>query len=108
MLNDDLVKRENSLFLKRWLQEPRQLGTLAPISRKLALSACTFLKDPTGLNVVGIGAGTGRLARWGLNPGSKLKSLTMPSFGLFLKKYKWHFDNLSSRCQLIILKQLVN
>lgn len=76
MLNYDLVKRENGLFFKRWLKEPKQLGTLAPISKKLARVACNFLKDPACLKVVELGAGTGRLTRALINYGVKAENLT--------------------------------
>lgn len=76
MLNYESVKRENTLFFRRWLSEPRQLGTLAPISRKLARSACNLLKDPACLKVVEIGAGTGRLTRALIDYGVKAENLT--------------------------------
>lgn len=63
-MNDaQIVKLENKLFFRRWLKEPKQLGTLAPISRSLAYRAASQLSDPHRKKVVEIGAGTGRLSR---------------------------------------------
>ncbi|WP_052046281.1 class I SAM-dependent methyltransferase [Candidatus Paracaedibacter symbiosus] len=76
MINYDLVKRENSLFFRRWLSEPKQLGTLAPISKKLARSAAKLIHDPACLKVVEIGAGTGRLTRSLMDYGVKPENLT--------------------------------
>ncbi len=59
----EIVKQENKLFFRRWLKEPKQLGTLAPISRGLAYRAASQLSDPHRKKVVEIGAGTGRLSR---------------------------------------------
>jgi phosphatidylethanolamine/phosphatidyl-N-methylethanolamine N-methyltransferase len=58
-----ITKQENKLFFRRWLKEPKQLGTLAPISRGLAYRAAAQLSDPHRKKVVEIGAGTGRLSR---------------------------------------------
>lgn len=76
MINYDLVKRENTLFFRRWLREPKQLGTLAPISKKLARSAAKLMQDPACLKIVEIGAGTGRLTRSLINYGVKPENLT--------------------------------
>lgn len=72
---DPILKQENTLFFKRWLKKPTQLGTLAPISQSLAQAAACLLGDPASLRekiVVEIGAGTGRLSRsllrQGINP----------------------------------------
>lgn len=54
--------QENWLFFKRWLKHPFQLGTLAPISVKLANFTASFIQNVEGYYVE-IGAGTGRLSR---------------------------------------------
>lgn len=76
MTDYDLVEREGTLFFRRWLKEPKQLGTLAPISKKLARSAARLMHDPACLKVVEIGAGTGRLTRALIAEGVKHENLT--------------------------------
>ncbi len=71
-----LRKRENSLFFKRWLKNPSQMGTLAPITPRLATLAAAAIKDPSGL-IVEIGAGTGRLSRALLERGVKPENLAL-------------------------------
>ncbi len=56
-----LRKRENSLFFKQWIKHPGRLGTLAPISVRLATLAATHINAHE--RIVEIGAGTGRLTR---------------------------------------------
>ena len=58
-----LLKRERRLFFKRWLRHPGQLGTLAPISLRLAQRAAMCIQNPDTLKIVEIGAGSGRLTR---------------------------------------------
>jgi phosphatidylethanolamine/phosphatidyl-N-methylethanolamine N-methyltransferase len=57
--------QENILFFKQWLKHPTQLGTFAPISKRLAKhaaqSALRCVKE--GEHILEIGAGTGRLTR---------------------------------------------
>lgn len=71
-----LRKRENALFFKQWLRHPFQMGTLAPITPRLANLAAAQIKDPSGL-VVEIGAGTGRLTRSLLARGVKPENLVL-------------------------------
>ncbi len=71
-----LRKRENVLFFKRWLKHPLQMGTLAPITPRLAKLAASQVKDPSGL-IVEIGAGTGRLTRALLARGVKPENLVL-------------------------------
>lgn len=63
MDESQIIKQENKLFFRRWIKEPKQLGTLAPISRGLAYRAASQLSDPHRKKVIEIGAGTGRLSR---------------------------------------------
>jgi phosphatidylethanolamine/phosphatidyl-N-methylethanolamine N-methyltransferase len=70
----DIQALENRLFLKQWFKNPKQLGTLAPISTALADAAAACLTHKEG-PIVEIGAGTGRLTRAILrqaSPGQKL------------------------------------
>lgn len=78
IVNESQIRRaENWLFFRRWLKSPRQLGTLAPISAKLAkLAANEALRQYTpGTPVVEIGAGTGRLTRALLQGGVRSEDL---------------------------------
>jgi phosphatidylethanolamine/phosphatidyl-N-methylethanolamine N-methyltransferase len=56
-----IIKSESKLFLKRCLDKPFQMGTVAPITQRLACVAAQFI--PTHGYVVELGAGTGRLTR---------------------------------------------
>lgn len=71
--NHYLIRQENSIFFKRWLKKPTQLGTLAPISQSLAQLASNLMESSTtelaSKTVVEIGAGTGRLSRFILDKG---------------------------------------
>lgn len=70
-----LVRRENTLFFRRWLKHPVQLGTLAPISCSLARRVAALVQNSEGnledKVVVELGAGTGRLSRHLLRAGVK-------------------------------------
>jgi len=70
---------ENRLFFRRWLANPRQLGTLAPISAKLSMLAAkeALSHYEAGTPVVEIGAGTGRLTRALLRQGIRPQDLTV-------------------------------
>lgn len=72
-------RAENQLFFRRWLKNPRQLGTLAPISVKLSMKAAkaAILNYKPGMPVVEIGAGTGRLTRALLACGVRPEDLTV-------------------------------
>lgn len=79
-MNEAQIRQaENWLFFRRWLKNPRQLGTLAPISVKLSMlaakEALSYYKP--GTPVVEIGAGTGRLTRALLNCGVQPQDLTV-------------------------------
>jgi phosphatidylethanolamine/phosphatidyl-N-methylethanolamine N-methyltransferase len=79
-VNEAQIRRaENLLFFRRWLKNPRQLGTLAPISVKLSkLAAKEALSQYIpGTPVVEIGAGTGRLTRALLVSGVRPEDLTV-------------------------------
>lgn len=84
-----LRRRENTLFFKRWLKHPFQMGTLAPITPRLAKLAASLISDPDDL-IVEIGAGTGRLTRALLAQGVKPSNLALveldPEFCTFLKQ----------------------
>jgi phosphatidylethanolamine/phosphatidyl-N-methylethanolamine N-methyltransferase len=79
-VNEAQTRRaENRLFFRRWFKNPRQLGTLAPISVKLSMlaakEALSYYKP--GTPVVEIGAGTGRLTRALLQHGVQPQDLTV-------------------------------
>ena len=86
--NIHLRKKENSLFFKQWIKHPGRLGTLAPISVRLATSAAAPID--TNERVVEIGAGTGRLTRALLEKGIHPHNLAVieldSSLTTFLKK----------------------
>lgn len=79
MKEAQIRRTENRLFFRRWLQNPRQLGTLAPISVKLSMLAAkeALLQYKPGTPVVEIGAGTGRLTRALLHYGVQMQDLTV-------------------------------
>lgn len=64
-----IIRLESSLFLRRWVKNPTQLGTLAPISMSLARRSAALMDNPSDKIVVEIGAGTGRLSRQILKAG---------------------------------------
>lgn len=79
-MNEAEIRRaENWLFFRRWLKNPRQLGTLAPISVKLSMLAAkeALTQYKPGTPVVEIGAGTGRLTRALLSCGVQPQDLTV-------------------------------
>jgi phosphatidylethanolamine/phosphatidyl-N-methylethanolamine N-methyltransferase len=71
-------RAENLLFFRRWIKNPRQLGTLAPISLKLATLAAkaAVTSYMPGMPIIEIGAGTGRLTRALLKEGVRSQDLT--------------------------------
>lgn len=69
--------QENLLFFRRWLKHPLQMGTLAPITPRLAHLAASFLPNSHEKLVVEIGAGTGRLTRVLLGQGVKPENLAV-------------------------------
>ncbi|MBY0462476.1 MAG: methyltransferase domain-containing protein [Alphaproteobacteria bacterium] len=84
-----LRRRENMLFFKRWLKHPSQMGTLAPVTPRLAKLAADLVENPSDL-IVELGAGTGRLTRALLAHGVKPKNLVLveldPELCVFLKE----------------------
>lgn len=56
----DIRSKERWIFFKRWIRNPKQMGTIAPISPSLAQIASKFIKPG---RVIELGAGTGRLTR---------------------------------------------
>lgn len=66
-----LERQESALFFRRWIKNPTQLGTLAPISLSLAKRSAALMDQPKDKIVVEIGAGTGRLSRQILKAGVK-------------------------------------
>jgi len=73
-----LRTHENKLFFKQWIRHPGRLGTVAPISVKLARAAAAHVSrsNDTGY-VVEIGAGTGRLTRALLEHGIRTPKLAV-------------------------------
>lgn len=76
MDHKQLLKSEQRLFFQRWLKSPKQLGTLAPISQRLANKAASLVHNAAMSKIVEIGAGTGRLTRTLLEAGIKVDNLT--------------------------------
>jgi phosphatidylethanolamine/phosphatidyl-N-methylethanolamine N-methyltransferase len=77
-VNEAQIRRaENRLFFQRWIKNPRQLGTLAPISLKLATLAAkaAIASYKPGMLVIEIGAGTGRLTRALLKAGVRSQDI---------------------------------
>ena len=75
-IEKEIQSREGKLFLQQWFKNPKQLGTLAPISVSLAEAAASLIEDTDGL-VVEIGSGTGRLTRALLRGGVKPSNLAL-------------------------------
>ena len=75
-------RQENSLFFRRWLKHPLQMGTLAPITPRLAQLAASGISNPNSLYVE-IGAGTGRLSRALLQQGVKPENLALVELDSF-------------------------
>jgi phosphatidylethanolamine/phosphatidyl-N-methylethanolamine N-methyltransferase len=71
-----IKREESSLFFKRWLKKPIQLGTVAPISDRLAYHAASFVEGASQ-KVIEIGAGTGRLTRAILKTSISPKNLAL-------------------------------
>ncbi|MBY0282312.1 MAG: methyltransferase domain-containing protein [Alphaproteobacteria bacterium] len=71
-----LRRRENMLFFKRWLKNPSQMGTLAPVTPSLARLAANLVENPSDL-IVELGAGTGRVTRALLAQGVKPQNLVL-------------------------------
>lgn len=92
MTESQIRRIENRLFFLRWLKNPRQLGTLAPISVKLSLLAAKAALEyyKPGTPMVEIGAGTGRLTRALLREGVAVQDLTVveldPEMCVFLRQ----------------------
>ena len=66
---------ELSIFFKRFLKNPKQLGTVAPISKKLAHKASLCIPHPSKAKVVDFGAGTGPEIQAFLNMGVKASNI---------------------------------
>lgn len=60
---EKICHEERHLFFRRWLRHPFRLGTFAPISKRFAEYATTYLPSSFKGPIVEIGAGTGRLTR---------------------------------------------
>ncbi|MBX9977923.1 MAG: methyltransferase domain-containing protein [Alphaproteobacteria bacterium] len=73
--SEPLIGSESALFFKRWLKNPGRLGTLAPISYRLADLAASCIQHPKTIKMVEIGAGPGRLTRALIKAGVKPESL---------------------------------
>ncbi|HLD95486.1 MAG TPA: methyltransferase domain-containing protein [Alphaproteobacteria bacterium] len=63
MLDKDIEAKEAKIFFKQWLKAPMQLGTLAPISKRLAKAGARAINPTKDDLIVEIGAGTGRWTR---------------------------------------------
>lgn len=73
--NEPVIGSESSLFFKRWIKNPKRLGTLAPISHRLADLAASCVLSPNTIKMVEIGAGPGRLTRALLTAGVRPEAL---------------------------------
>lgn len=90
--NLQIKRDESKLFLKRWIHQPRQLGTLAPISESLAHLAaqCIFQYYQPEFPIIELGAGTGRLTRaliaQGVHPKNIIAVELDPELASFLQQ----------------------
>ncbi|MHA1558672.1 MAG: class I SAM-dependent methyltransferase [Alphaproteobacteria bacterium] len=80
---------EAHVFFKQWIKKPFQMGTFAPISKRLAKTAANAITNKNGV-VVEIGAGTGRLTKAlldiGVSPSNLFVNEIDPELCEFLKK----------------------
>ncbi len=97
---------ESKLFLKQWLKNPGRLGTVAPISVKLAREAATMAKLPNNGLVVEIGAGTGRLTRALLKSGISASKLAVVELDAKLSGFL--NQTLSKFCEGTCPPQVIN
>ncbi len=74
-MQSKFLRGETRLFFKRWIQNPKRLGTVAPISVRLANMAASCVERPTHIKLVEIGAGPGRLTRSLLKAGVKSENI---------------------------------
>lgn len=72
-----ICREERRVFFNEWRQHPTQLGTLAPITVKLADTTAALIPNPAQAKVVEIGAGTGRLSRAILRAGVQPHNLVV-------------------------------
>lgn len=66
---------EYSLFFKRWIKNPRQLGTFAPISKRICKKAALCIPNPSKAKIVDFGAGTGPEIQAFLDAGVKPENI---------------------------------
>ncbi len=75
MNEKQIISAENKLFFRRFLKNPRQLGTVAPITKRFSDTVAKTTAPQHNQIVVEVGAGTGRLTRSLLNSGVQPKNL---------------------------------
>jgi phosphatidylethanolamine/phosphatidyl-N-methylethanolamine N-methyltransferase len=90
LYDSNLRTHENKIFFKQWIKHPGRLGTLSPISVKLARAAAALSTPLKNGYCVEIGAGTGRLTRAILERGGPSDNLAVveldPNLCAFLKQ----------------------
>ena len=100
-----IEKEERALFFKQWIQNPKRLGTLAPISKNLAQLAALCVDNPENVRLVEIGAGPGRLTRSLLARGIKpenIKAIELdPKLCAFTQKTLPHIDVIQGDAQYL-------
>lgn len=87
---------ERWIFFKRWLKNPKRLGTCAPISKSLARQAAACIKNPENVRLVEIGSGPGTLTHFLLDIGiqpEKVKAVELdPELCAFARKTIPHVE----------------
>lgn len=82
-----LKYRENLLFLKRLIKNPRSLGAIVPSSKSLARFICRHIDYQEGDFIVEIGAGTGSFTRAILQAGVPAAKLIVLELDKELAQY---------------------
>ena len=89
---------ERKLFFQTWLKKPLQMGTLAPVSRRLAQALSSYIPK-TGL-IVELGAGTGRITDALLHHGVSPSNLALVELDSNLIKFlKERFPAIPLICE---------
>lgn len=91
-------KKENFIFLKKMIRNPRTMGAIMPSSQNLGQLMCSFIPRELDHKVIEIGAGTGSLTRALLKRGVHPKNLIVIELDLELCE---HLQKKFSDIQII-------